>query len=871
MLLWFAPLFVTIFTIFTYQIITDEMDFTNILVSMQMFTNLFKPIRELSRVVSLLIETIVSLTRIEKFLDQDDIDKSNLVKNDKVTSSQNIAVEIKDGNFSWGKEVVKENVIKDNKFFRYKPSIDVDKVSQTVSIESDIPSVISESQNGKKILKNINLTVTKGEFVAIIGETGSGKSSVIHAILNNMLILNKDKASITLNGRVSYVSQTAWVQNDTVMNNILFNKPYEEAKYNNMVEMCQLKPDFQLLAGGDKTELGDKGAGLSGGQKSRISIARALYSAGDIFILDDPISALDATVGENIMKEAIVEHLKFKTRILVTHAIQHLHFADRIILMQNGEIAWQGTYKEFEGENIFADYVTKIRKESLKKQTISNDTYAVEAAKVKEEIIEVKKTLKEEEQEVGSVKKKIYFTYIRYMGGVCLLIFVIFCLIMWQTLRCCGDFYYIYWSKHQKKEDNFSFFWKYALICTSTSIFVMMRILVLTRGSLNCSKDLHTTTVKNLIKAPINLFHDIVPKGQIFNRLNKDMFKVDTILINSYDNVFVYFFGFLGAVVICSIIEAYSLICAPFIVITCWLTARFYIKAGRDLTRIDGIIRSDIVSLIGETIPGIATIRASEYEEIYRRKFYQRIDEYFNAKILYEGVLQWFGMHLEFLTVSMLIFLVLFCIFLGKHLSEQEIGLILYYGSALQSVVFSLVISLTTFENGMVSMERVLQYKQLISEKPNKLPTDGELLDWPSIGSIKFINYSVRYRPDTDIVLKNINLEVKPQQKIVVVGRTGSGKSTLCLALFRILEADSGSILIDDIDITNVELSKLRQSLTIIPQDPHLIEGTLRYNIDPLGLYNYDVIKRVMQKFGLWYVAESNDKGLDQYVNIGLL
>jgi ABC-type multidrug transport system fused ATPase/permease subunit len=271
-------------------------------------------------------------------------------------------------------------------------------------------------------------------------------------------------------------------------------------------------------------------------------------------------------------------------------------------------------------------------------------------------------------------------------------------------------------------------------------------------------------------------------------------------------------------------------------------------SGSRDLSRLDGIVRAPIVNIITETLPGSITIRAYGYEDYYRVKFYNRIDDYFKTRILYSGVSQWFGLTLDLLSLSFLIFLVTFSMF--TELTSQQIGLMLTYGLALQAGLFSLLTILSTFENCMVSMERCLRYTGINTENPYELPSDSELASWPQHGHIKFTNYFVKYRPDTELILKNLNFEIQAGHKVGVVGRTGSGKSTLCLCLFRRLEPSAGNIHIDDIDISTIGLKKLRSSLTIIPQDPSLMEGTLRYNIDPLDLYSADAIKSVMESIG---------------------
>ncbi len=293
-------------------------------------------------------------------------------------------------------------------------------------------------------LKDINLTVKKGEFIGIIGEVGSGKSSLVHAILNNMQIINDNleyPTRLILNGTVSFVSQIPWIQNNTLRNNILFNKELVEYKYNNVISLCELKEDLKALVGGDLTEIGEKGVNLSGGQKARVAIARAVYNDSDVYIMDDPISALDAYVANNIMKNVLVSHLKNKTRILVTHAIQYLQYCDRIILMEKGKIRWEGDYQELMKQGFYNDFMlNKLKEEvindhqipmnkndeqneidqiiTLKRgnsEEMNNEKKEVKGLVVKKE--KIARITRDEDKEVGTVQMKVYRKYIEYTGG----------------------------------------------------------------------------------------------------------------------------------------------------------------------------------------------------------------------------------------------------------------------------------------------------------------------------------------------------------------------------------------------------------------------------------------------------------------------
>jgi ATP-binding cassette subfamily C (CFTR/MRP) protein 1 len=712
------------------------------------------------------------------------------------------------------------------------------------------------------------LEIYRGEFVCIIGEVGSGKSSLLHAVMNNMLQIREDpRPQVIVNGTLSYVSQTPWIQNDTLRNNILFHSPYEEKKYNYVLDVCELRPDLAILVGGDMTEIGEKGINLSGGQKARISIARAIYAENEILLFDDPISALDAHVGQNIMKNLIVKDLHDKTRLLVTHALQYLNYADRIIYMENGEISWVGTYDEITNQPFFAEFSTKLKtKNSLEKEISLEEVKDEKQKEEKEEKKEIKRITKDEDKEEGQVKKEVYYTYIQYMGGISILLIVIMVMSTWQTLKGGADMWLTYWTQHQSEENNLKYFFIYASLASFSAVFVYFRVFTLTRSSLKCTKKLHEQMIEKLVHAPINLYHDTIPKGQILNRLSKDLTTLDAWAMFMIGGLFSSLFSFLGAIVICSIIEPYSLIFLPFLFFFGFLITRFYISANRDLSRLDGVCRSPIINLLAEATPGAMTIRAFGLSSVYSNKFHGRVDEYQKIRIFSSGTSQWFGMVLDFLSVTFFIFLIVFTVLFDVY-SAQGIGILLTYSLSLQSGLFGLLSVISNFQNCMVSMERCLKYTEIRSELPRLTPTDSSLETWPSEGKIEFKNYSVRYRPEIDLVLKNLTFSVKGGEKIGVVGRTGSGKSTLCLSLFRILEADQGKILIDNVDISEVGLKKLRTALTIIPQDPNLMQGTLKYNIDPLGLYTEDQIGEVMKMIGFWYICERDDKRLDQPIS----
>lgn len=914
-LLWFAPVAVSIASIGAYQHFTTEMRIEDIFTCLMIFNAIQDPIRNLPWILNNLIELFVSMGRIEKYLKQQEIDPTRVSINDPETIGKGVSIKIDNGNFSWGLNVEKKDdknkneKKNDSKNVKVKPdeksiliseSVDQEKSQNSISPNSadNIASLNNQNdtltskseiqikvegsepllpEGPRIILKNLNLEIKTSEFVCVIGEVGSGKSSILQAILNNMLPANsKDQPqpSVIVNGSISYVSQVPWIQNDTVKNNIVFHSEFNQEKYNFVLDICELKPDLEVLVGGDMTEIGEKGINLSGGQKARISIARAIYADHDIFLFDDPISALDAHVGQNVMEKCIVNYLSKKTRILVTHALQYISYADRILYMENGEIKWQGTYGEITLQDFFTELRVKMKtkepnqkpaeksNEKIVDTEVENIKKIEEAKKQKD----VKRITKDEDKEEGEVKREVYLTYIKYMGGCFFFFFVFFIMLIWQALRGGADLWLTHWTKNQGPE-NLYYFGIYSALGTSSAIFVFFRVFILSQSSLKCSKRLHEEMIDRLVHAPINLYHDTIPKGQILNRLSKDLSSMDAYTMFMYGSVYGFFFAFAGCIVICSLIEPKCLIFLPFLFLIGWMITRYYISATRDLTRLDGTLRSPIINLLAETVPGSTTIRAFNLDQMFFDKFHNRVDDYYKIRYCISGVNQWFGMMLDLLSVTFFLFLIVFTIMFDSFYSVQDIGIIMTYSLALQDNLFKLLYCISNFENCMVSMERCLKYTTIQSELPQAQPIDEALSTWPSFGRIKFVNYSVRYRPETDLVLKNLNFDILPGEKVGVVGRTGSGKSTLCLALFRILEPSLGTILIDDVDICEIGLKKLRSNLTIIPQDPNLMLGTLKYNIDPLNMYTEEQIKEVMQMIGFWYICENNSKGLEQPIS----
>ena len=923
-LLWFAPIAMSIVSIGLYQYLNNEFKIEDIFSSLGIFTSFKSLLINLPNTLNILVETLLSLGRIEKFLDLPEVDDSNIEKDDEVTMKKKIALQIANGNFTWNKNYAQKkskiseklniniheeekekdsnnnnknininttnntlnssakkpklrrntmielpgiqfNTKKKNEFFssdeessEEEKSNSNNEISQEKSDNSDDALSLNESQKGTKdqkiyALKNINFTVKEGEFVCIIGEVGSGKSSLIQALLNNMIQINKEESNIIVNGSISYVPQEAWIQNDTLRNNILFYLPFEAHRYQHILEICELQPDLEALIGGDMTEIGEKGINLSGGQRARINIARALYNNKDIYIFDDPLSALDANVGKNIIRNCLVNFLEGKTRILITHALQHVYYADRIYYMKKGKIVWEGDYRSLQKQEFFSSFQQKVNRNVKRRKTvITLNDIKIKRTKSFEfkDSGNVKRLTKDEKKEVGIIKSKVFLMFFSYIGGflTCVLLVIVLCI--WQSLKIYSDIWLGYWSEHQKEKSNFFFFGIYVLISVSSTIFNYLRTRIITEGSLKCSMNLHFKMIMNLIKAPINLFHDKVPKGQIFNRLSKDLTTVDTYTMYWFMTLTAYGSSFFGALVVCGLFQYQSLFIVPLFLISSWFLSRFYMNCSRELNRLEGISNSPILNKINETISGKITIRAFNYQGLYIKNFQKIVDENYMINFYINSINQWFIFLLKIIEFVFLAYIIFFSLFFKEKFDTKTIGLLLTYSIVIQDDLIEFLSSISNFENTMTNMERCLSYTKIISERPQILKCDRGLIHWPSKGEIIFDNLCAKYRNDTEMVLKNVSLSIKAGEHIGLVGRTGCGKSTLALCLFRLIEPFSGKIYIDDVDITSIGLKKLRENLTIITQESTILDGTLRYNFDPKGEHSDKEIYKVLKKIG---------------------
>nr|XP_014351311.1 PREDICTED: canalicular multispecific organic anion transporter 2 [Latimeria chalumnae] len=771
------------------------------------------------------------------------------------------------------------------------------------------------------ILHDINLMVPYGSLVAVVGHVGCGKSSLVSALLGEV---EKLEGKVSIRGSVAYVPQQAWIQNATLKDNILFGQPFNEEKYQKVLEACALVTDLEMLPGGDQTEIGEKGINLSGGQKQRVSLARALYSESEVFLLDDPLSAVDSHVAKHIFDNVIGPGgaLNGKTRILVTHGISFLPQVNQIVVLVDGKVTEMGSYQDLLKQNgAFAEFLRNYAPDEdieedepteeeetvfLAEETLSNhvdltdnEPIANEARKqflrqisvmssdgecpkkmstrrklcekiptepaVQKKNAEVNKLIQTETTETGRVKLKVFWQYIQAVGpAISMFICLLYCC---QNAANIGANYWLSdWTNEQiingTQQNTRMRVGVYAALGLSQGLLVMISSFTLALGGIGAARKLHFALLENKFHTPQSFF-DTTPIGRIINRFSKDIFVIDEVLPSTILMFLGTFFSSLSVmiVIICST-PIFIVVIIPLAALY-FFVQRFYVATSRQLKRLESVSRSPIYSHFSETITGSSVIRAYGRQTSFIGISDKKVDE--NQKCYYPSIVanRWLGVRIEFIGTCIVLFAALFAVIGRKNLNPGLVGFSLSYALQVTMSLNWMVRMTSDLETNIVAVERVKEYSETKTEAPWIIPEKRPPKDWPIEGQVDFVNYSVRYRDGLDLVLKNLNLSVKGGEKVGIVGRTGAGKSSMTLCLFRILEAAAGEIAIDKEKIADIGLQDLRSKLTIIPQDPVLFSGTLRMNLDPFDNYTDEDIWKALEFSHLKRFVTSQSAGLN--------
>ncbi|KAF9357787.1 hypothetical protein BGX34_009218 [Mortierella sp. NVP85] len=734
-------------------------------------------------------------------------------------------------------------------------------------------------------LKNIDLKIPRGQLVAIVGAVGSGKSSLLNAMVGEM---RKTSGFMEYGGTIGYCPQSAWIQNATVKDNILFGLPLDEDRYRRVIKDCALERDLEILPDGDQTEIGERGINLSGGQKQRVNIARAVYFDADIIFLDDPLSAVDAHVGKYLFKNCVMGALQGKTRVLVTHQLHVLPQVDYVICMKDGEIAERGTFQELmEKEGEFSSLMKEhggmeeAEKEEANDEHIVHSSASTDAKNADKDASDKEKPsgkkegaaagkpkglMSQEERSTGSVSGKIYGSYLNAAGGLHLLPIMLSLLTITQVAKVGNDLWLSWWTSNKFNETQKFYMIFYAVWGLSQGLFQFINGFYFSLAGARAAKVLHHKALMNIFRVPSSFF-DTTPLGRIINRFSKDVDACDNQLSESYRMFTGTAAIVLSTFILISVIFPYFLIPLVPMLAFYYFAAVYYRASSRELKRLDSILRSSLYAHFSETLSGLATIRAYREQDrfIERNAYYLDLEN--RPYFMSYSIQRWLGVRLETIANTLIFCTALLGVCGRFEIDTATIGLVLSYSMSVTGTFNWCVRQYAEVENNMNAVERLHHYAaELQVEAPAVIPDNRPADSWPSSGAIKIRNLEMRYRPELPLVLRNLSLDIQGGEKIGVVGRTGAGKSSIMMALFRLVEPSSGTMEIDGVDICKLGLFDLRTRLAIIPQDPVLFSGTIRSNLDPFNKRTDQELWEVLERSDLKTYVASCEGGLDSQV-----
>ncbi|CAJ1079463.1 multidrug resistance-associated protein 4 [Xyrichtys novacula] len=737
-------------------------------------------------------------------------------------------------------------------------------------------------------LQRVFFTVKTEQLLAVIGPVGSGKSSLLNAILGE---LSQESGVVKVKGDLTYTPQQPWILPGTIRSNILFGKKLNPHKYEKVLGACALKRDMDLIPGGDLAVVGDRGANLSGGQKARVSLARAVYQDADIYLLDDPLSAVDAEVGRHLFEECICGLLKKKPRILVTHQLQYLKAADQIVVLKEGQMVARGTYTELQSSGL--DFVSLLREEedneearqgmtsipgtlphcaqllsdnskSSMSSLSSSQRSLIEGA---EPLVTEVQPAEEEHRSEGNVGLRLYVKYFRAGANFLVLLVLILLNALAQITFVLQDWWLACWASEQKhisvtEHLNGSFprqldldlyLGVYAGLTATSVVFGFLRTLVFFNVLVSSAQTLHNSMFTAILRTPVHFF-DVNPIGRILNRFSKDIGYLDSLLPWTFVDFIQVFLQVIGGIAVAAVIIPWILIpVVPLLAVFLFLRS-YFLKTSRDIKRLESTTRSPVFSHLSSSLQGLSTIRAFKVQQRFQEIFDDNQDLHSEAWFLFLTTSRWFAVRLDGICSIFVTLTAFGCLYLRDGLEPGAVGLALSYAVTLTGMFQWGVRQSAEIENMMTSVERVVEYAELESEAPwetDKQPPP----DWPTTGSVTFDRVNFSYSASAPLVLKNLTVVFRPREKVGIVGRTGAGKSSLVSALFRLAEPE-GRIMIDGFLTSEIGLHTLRQKMSIIPQDPVLFTDTVRKNLDPFRQHTDEDLWNALQEVQMKAVVE---------------
>lgn len=860
-----TPVFIAVCSLGSYSLAGNPIVTSKAYTALALFNMLRFPLVLVPFLLNTLLNALNAIQRLASFLDADESLDYEL------DHSEVGVVRCSNATFGWPTlPKAQEELTPKGPPSRGKmAAADKEPKKEEVSVvdESVVDVTLAEQQPFE--LSGVDFESKPGSLTMVVGPVGCGKSTLVSALTQFIPCKSGD---IKVSGSVSLCAQQSWILNATVKDNILFGKPYDAVEYERTIRLAQLVEDLDILPAGDQTIIGERGVTLSGGQKQRVSIARAIYADSDVYIFDDPLSAVDNHVGAALFKEVITGVLKQKTIILITNALQYLPKADQVVVLKDGSMQESGNYASLMAKRgTFYDLMQThgIHAEDEREESKSKTKDKPLAGDMSKTMVPFSKnndTMKEEERAIGNVGTRVYMKLFEATGTKWNFIFVVFFFGCEYGSKALLDYWLTWWAKNEFGFSSNEYLAVYFGIFVLNGVFVFVRSLTLYFFLCRACRWMHENLLSRVLKMPMSFF-DTTPSGRIINRFSRDVETIDIVL----PGIVVQFMGCISniittLVIVCVATKWFTVALLPIIFIYVMIQ-RFYIPACRELQRIESVTRSPIYSGLGEAVNGVETIRTFRVGSHFTAMAYKAMEKNADAFVTQRLAALWLAIRLRLIgavIVSCATFLVI-----QGNVSAGLAGLTLVYALDVTKYMEHGTNMASELETKMNAVERVVQYldKELESSHVTEPSVAlGLPVDWPKKGKLEIDNLSMRYRPELPLVLKNLTFAVNAGDKVGICGRTGSGKSSMFVALFRIVEPSSGTVRLDGVDIRTLGLHDLRSKMAMIPQDPFMFAGSIRSNLDPFEEHKDDAVWEVLTKVGLRAMVEKAVKRLDMEV-----
>uniref|UniRef100_A0A8H8CJP6 Multidrug resistance-associated ABC transporter n=1 Tax=Psilocybe cubensis TaxID=181762 RepID=A0A8H8CJP6_PSICU len=915
-LLWTtAPILVSIISFMAYVLQGNELTISTAFTAIALFNMVRAPLNVIPTWIVQILQTGVALNRISVYLDEEEVtDQVSSLKKDYseplLPGADDEGLGLENASFKWNEvtdAVDKDKGKSDGKTTLPTTTADLtaDDASTTVDDNASERSVTGP-QDRVFELRDISVVFPQGELTVVTGPTASGKTALLLAVLgeltltNGRIIMSKEPSRVDENGLmhcISYAAQSPWLRHQSIKDNILFGYPYDEARYNMVIDSCALRPDLKMLEDGDATEIGARGVSLSGGQKARVALARAVYARTKYVLLDDPLSAVDSHTSrflyEKLLRGPLLAN---RTVVLVTHHVELvLPGAHYLIRMLDGRIDTQGTVKELREQGVLEEIKLDASVDAHKEEAIEADAAAIEEtledpSKTADATKKPRKLVKDEHRETGGVKWSIYKSYLKassyWTWAFLALIIVLIQFLnisekLWiktwgeaykignETSPAFYEFRTFATAEHEASMDGlsmnhqhyhtyqslappkgiFGIQWPnasehplfyigiYAGIGMATALASITSVMIQYTGALRASRILFKQLLVTVVRATFR-FHDTTPQGRMLNRFGKDVETIDSSLAGSLQAVNSSLMGFFAAIITVAVVFPYFIIPAIFIGFAYRSLAIGYLNTGRDLRRMESNSRSPIFSDFGELLEGIVTVRAFSAERRFLDNLHKKIDVTTKMWYTFWMTNRWLLLNFDALGALSVLVTTLFSIATLAN-GAGLAGLCITSAMAFTSSVYWACRFWTGLELDLNSVERVVEYLDLPQEPPAIIESNRVPAYWPSSSNndslVVVEDLEIKYAPDLPAVLHGVSFSLKAGERVGLLGRTGSGKSTLAMSILRFVDPTNGRIMIDGIDISTIGIHDLRSRLTFIPQDATLFSGTLRDNLDPFG------------------------------------